>query len=218
MSCSQNPLIELWAAPDSSRLAAKQVSVRLPVHVMARIRALEDMFPTRTRTDINGMPMGFKAIAEYLASRGITRRGKPWRRGAISDVLADRVYVGEYFFNKKCARTRQPKPGAEWISIAVPPVVTETLYTRAEERRHARHPEKVPPSPTLLTGLLKCGECGAGMTLATGKGGLYRYYKCTNRINKGNPHCGSGNVRMERFNDAVIGAVTERLCQPERLD
>lgn len=47
-------LVELWAAPDSSRLAPKQVSVRLPVHVMARIRALEDVFPTRTRTDIIG--------------------------------------------------------------------------------------------------------------------------------------------------------------------
>jgi len=37
-------------------------------------------------------------------------------------------------------------------------------------------------NPTLLTGLLKCGGCGAGMTLVTGKGGKYRYYKCTRRI------------------------------------
>ena len=44
-------------------------------------------------------------------------------------------------------------------------------------------------SPTLLTGLLKCGKCGAGMTLATGKGGRYRYYKCNTRIAKHNDDC-----------------------------
>ncbi|HEY2395064.1 MAG TPA: hypothetical protein VGH81_03650 [Rudaea sp.] len=30
------------------------MSIRLPVHVMARLRALEDIFPTRTRTELIG--------------------------------------------------------------------------------------------------------------------------------------------------------------------
>jgi hypothetical protein len=47
-------LAVVWSRPDSSRLAPKQVSVRLPVHVLARIRALEDLYPTRTRTEIIG--------------------------------------------------------------------------------------------------------------------------------------------------------------------
>ena len=47
-------LATIWSRPDSSRLVPKQISVRLPVHVMARIRALEEMFPTRTRTEIIG--------------------------------------------------------------------------------------------------------------------------------------------------------------------
>jgi site-specific DNA recombinase len=37
----------------------------------------------------------------------------------------------------------------------------------------------------MLTGIVKCGCCGAGMTLATGKGGRYRNYKCNTRIGKG---------------------------------
>lgn len=44
----------IWSRPDNTRLAPKQVSVRLPVHVMARLRALEDIFPTRTRTELIG--------------------------------------------------------------------------------------------------------------------------------------------------------------------
>lgn len=44
----------IWDRPDSTRLAPKQISIRLPVHVLARIRALEEMYPTRTRTELIG--------------------------------------------------------------------------------------------------------------------------------------------------------------------
>jgi hypothetical protein len=44
----------IWSRPDNSRLVPKQVSIRLPVHVMARLRALEEIFPTRTRSELIG--------------------------------------------------------------------------------------------------------------------------------------------------------------------
>jgi hypothetical protein len=47
-------LAVVWSRPDSTRLAPKQVSVRLPVQVLARIRALEELYPTRNRTEIIG--------------------------------------------------------------------------------------------------------------------------------------------------------------------
>ncbi len=45
-------LYDQWRAMDDRRLANKAVSVRLPVHILARINAISDMFPTKTRTDI----------------------------------------------------------------------------------------------------------------------------------------------------------------------
>ena len=72
-------------------------------------------------------------------------------------------------------------------------------------------------SPTLLTGLLKCGRCGAGMTLATGKGGKYRYYKCQSRIAKGNGTCDSGNLPMEKLDELVLKALAEKVFTPKRL-
>ena len=65
-------------------------------------------------------------------------------------------------------------------------------------------PPRLVSSPTLLTGLLKCGHCGAGMTLSTGKSGRYKYYKCTNRVNKGNAQCTSGNIPMGKLDELVI--------------
>jgi len=47
-------LIKLWALPDNSRVTSKQLSFRLPVHVAAKISALCDLFPNKTRTEIIG--------------------------------------------------------------------------------------------------------------------------------------------------------------------
>ena len=45
-------LHEFWSAPDNTRLTSKQFSFRLPVHVAAKIAALCDMYPQKTRTQI----------------------------------------------------------------------------------------------------------------------------------------------------------------------
>lgn len=47
-------LHQVWAAPDNTRLTAKQYSFRLPVHVAAKLSALCEMFPEKTRTQIVG--------------------------------------------------------------------------------------------------------------------------------------------------------------------
>jgi len=47
-------LASLWAAPDNSRLTAKQYSLRLPIHVAAKINALCDLYPNKNRTQIVG--------------------------------------------------------------------------------------------------------------------------------------------------------------------
>lgn len=45
-------LVASWSSHDNKRLTSKQVSVRLPVHIAARVFGLCDMFPNKTRTDI----------------------------------------------------------------------------------------------------------------------------------------------------------------------
>jgi hypothetical protein len=47
-------LHKVWAAPNNSRLTAKQFSFRLPVHVAAKLSALCEMFPDKSRTQIVG--------------------------------------------------------------------------------------------------------------------------------------------------------------------
>jgi hypothetical protein len=47
-------LHSFWSLPDNSRLTSKQYSFRLPVHVAAKIAALCDLYPQKTRTEIVG--------------------------------------------------------------------------------------------------------------------------------------------------------------------
>jgi hypothetical protein len=59
-------LVTVWSAPDNSRLTAKQYSFRLPVHVAARLAALEELYPSRSRTQLVGDLLA-AAIAEVEA-------------------------------------------------------------------------------------------------------------------------------------------------------
>lgn len=44
----------IWSAADNSRLTAKQSSFRLPVHVAAKLAALSELYPNKTRTQLVG--------------------------------------------------------------------------------------------------------------------------------------------------------------------
>ena len=169
----------------------------------------------------DGLALGAKGITEFLNDRGITLRGQQWTRGRVHEVLSNSMYHGNYYFNKRENKTKALKPESEWVKIAVPLIIDSGTFQQVEARRQARSPAKVPPrivnSPTLLTGLLKCGHCNAGMTLATGKGGRYRYYKCNTRIGKGNHYCDSTNVPMEKLDSLVISTLADNVFTPVRV-
>ena len=47
-------LNKVWAAPDRSKLTPKQISLRLPILVAAKISALCDLYPRENKTHIIG--------------------------------------------------------------------------------------------------------------------------------------------------------------------
>jgi hypothetical protein len=66
-------LAKVLGAPDNTRLTAKQQSFRLPTHVAAKINALCDIYPSRSKTEIVGLLLAAaldEAIAHLPASLG----------------------------------------------------------------------------------------------------------------------------------------------------
>ena len=55
------------------------------------------------------------------------------------------------------------------------------------------------------------------MTLATGKGGRYRYYKCNTRLSRGNKDCSSDSLPMEKLDKLVLQALADKVFSPSRV-
>lgn len=66
----------------------------------------------------------------------------------------------------------------------------------------------------ILTGILKCPECGAGMVLS--RGGGINYYGCGNWHNKGTAVCHSNLVVMDEVNAIVLDKIAE-ICSDELI-
>ena len=167
-----------------------------------------------------GNPLGYKGIMLLLIRQGISFRGKPWSCSRVERVLGNDLYTGVYYFNRRSAKTGELKPRSEWVSTKVEPILDEDTVRRVKERQESRNPDRVPPrvvsSPTLLTGLVRCGVCGAGMTIMTGKGGGYRYYKCSARIRRGSA-CSNGNAPMKTVDRMVLPPITDRVMTEDRV-
>lgn len=170
---------------------------------------------------LEGQQMGCKEIAHFLTKKGLLFRGKPWTMQQVHKVLANTVSMGEYFSNQRDCKTKEPTPPTEWIKSNVPPIIDAALFEQVRAKRESRSPAnslpRVTNSPTLLTGLLKCA-CGASMTITTGKGGRYRYYKCTARQSRGNYACASVSLSMSKLDALVLSQMTEIVLAPDHLN
>jgi site-specific DNA recombinase len=165
--------------------------------------------------------MGCKQIAAHFNERGVLLRGAKWTRTRVHQLLCDTAYMGDYVFNKRNMRTNAMKPLDERVVVSIASLIDKQVFEDVARKRHARSPAVTPArvvsSPTLLTGLLRCANCGAGMTTATGKGGRYRYYKCNTRIGQSSGACCTPAVPMAKMDKLVLEAFADKVLTGERL-
>jgi site-specific DNA recombinase len=170
---------------------------------------------------INGPRMGMKDIAKTLNAKGTLARGKLWAVQRIHEILSSTTYCGWYAFNRRDSKTFKIKDEADWVKTAVPAIIEQELSDKASKLREAWSPTKCAPrretSPNLLMGLLKCGHCSASMSVVTGKGGRYRYYKCNARIRKGEMACTSKSYPLEKIDALVLDTFKQQVYTPEHI-
>lgn len=168
-----------------------------------------------------GIPLGVKAIASRLNAESIRFRGKPFAISNVHRILTSETYAGTHWFNVRDSRMRQDRPREQWVSLQVPALVDHDTFLFVQRHLAARNPRVAPPrvtsGPTLLTGIVRCEACGAGMTLRTGKSGRYRYYACAGRAQKGNLQCSGCSMPMDRLDEIVLDQLARRVFAPDRL-
>ena len=166
-------------------------------------------------------PMGLRAIASRLNQDGErTRKGGKFMQQFMQRMLTNEVCVGRYYFNKN-DKDGNPKPEREWVLLKVPNVVGDELFHAANERLRRNTARSIPPrvinGQTLLAGIAHCGKCGSPTRIATGKGGRYRYYKCSSRFKSEGKVCTGCSVPMHKLNDLVIDLLFKVVFSPEHI-
>jgi hypothetical protein len=104
----------------------------------------------------------------------------------------------------------------------VPAIVDERTFNTVQALLQSRSPKRVAPrivnGPTSLAGVARCGYCGAGLVVNTGKGGAYRYYCCSRKMREGAMACQGMRVRMDRLDEIVVDEIAAHILAPGRLN
>ena len=186
---------------------------------------VESIFRLYRHGDGRSGPLGIKAVACHLNERGYrTRLGARFGVGTIHGISKNRIYIGEWSFNKRCSKTGLEKPKFEHISISVPPIIALAEFEAVQATLKAHNPRVTPArvvtGPILLTGLATCTNCGGAMTLRTGtskSAQVHRYYACSTHGRQGKTGCVGRNIRMDTLDTLVTDHLVTALLQPERL-
>ncbi|MFN6933918.1 MAG: recombinase family protein [Tsuneonella sp.] len=170
---------------------------------------------------VDGQPMGTRLIAAHLNGQGHTLRGSPFRHSNVDGILTREHYVGRYWDRTSPIVDFKAKP-EDGIPVDCPQIIEPAVAAAVMARRAASAPRVTPPrvvnSPTLLTGICRCGNpnCGAGLTIRTGKGGRYSYYTCNRRAEAAKA-CHCKPIRADELDQVVVRGLLDRVLEPNRL-
>lgn len=141
------------------------------------IQLIFDLF-----TRPNGRVQGINGIAHYLTDRKIpTKRGaKVWHRQVVRQILMHEAYTGTFYQNrwntegmlgnkykpKEDRVSMKERPREEWIEIKCPVIIDKTTFDYAQKLlgESRRRWAKKSKNHYLLSGLLRCADCGNTMT------------------------------------------------------
>lgn len=136
---------------------------------------------------------GFYSIAKQLNEEGIlSKYDKEWSIRSIKLLLSNPVYKGTVMWNRtdRGNKKKKEKEDDEWVIVedAAPGIIDRDSWELVQLRMNQRKtPPRAKTSPHLLGGYLKCGKCGAAMSISWHgpKTNRRRVYRCSANKNKG---------------------------------
>lgn len=188
--------------------------------------------------EMSASGLSLKAITKALNAEHAGGRGD-WCPTGIRAMLKRELYKGELIWNRSRfekvpesnKRRRKMRDESEWIHTQRPElaIVSKELWERVQARLNffgARPSQGMRrgllarslTSPYLFSGLLKCGECGGNLIVATG-GGTHRHpkYVCRNYFNRGT--CKNDlYIRRDALEQRLLSRLQSQLLRPEVID
>jgi DNA invertase Pin-like site-specific DNA recombinase len=154
--------------------------------------------------EMSASGMSLKAIATALNAEKVcpprpraTAKHATWAPTAIREMLRRDLYIGRVIWNRSRfikvpgtnKRVARPRPRSEWRTSERPDlrIIRDELWQAVQLRQTRMHQiyggnhgllNRSASSGHLLTGVIKCGLCGANLVIVTGRKRRHAMYGC----------------------------------------
>ena len=169
--------------------------------------------------------LGVKEIAKRLNQEGIpSARKKGWGKGQVYNVLTNEAYTGVLVWGVGGKFHREYELPPVRKENAFPALVALDIFQRVRAMLKARAPKVMPPreagSPHLLSGLLRCGGCGAKMFghRTVRRDRPYIYYVCAKAYRQGRDACNMGSIPAKVIEGAVVRNITAMVLNHRNIE
>jgi site-specific DNA recombinase len=160
------------------------------------------------------------------------RIAEQWCRSTLRQILRNGAYTGTGYYNKRQSVIRdngkkyqrkvkngiKMRPKEEWIPIKFPQILDESKFALVQEILSKKfRPFGKSKYFYLLSGLIRCANCGSTFTGAGNN--RHPYYRCSNR-RKRLPlpkNCRVKHMRMEDLDAAVWSVISKAMMNQKIL-
>lgn len=157
---------------------------------------------------------GCKRIATILNDKGYkTRNNYGFDKGKIQYMIKNEAYKGWIVGNKRSVldpinKKTIENPPEKWVinKNAHVPIISEEDFDKAQEIMSDKSFTITKRTTYILTGIIKCKECGRNMMRRSNtkkNGKTYAYYICNSRNNKGIAVCDNDTIKEEILKEVI---------------
>lgn len=170
---------------------------------------------------------GYKKIACYLNScNHKTLKGGDWSIQSIKQILDNPIYAGYIrwgqYVNWRKTNRKGKNDNYQLTKGIHLPIIDDNTWKKTQDLRKVNKNKfpKLYEGDFILTGLLKCPNCGASMISHRTKkrnkvNEFYRYYQCSNFFNKGATVCKSNLINADIAEKYVLDKINELINSEE---
>lgn len=175
---------------------------------------------------------GYKYIANRLNELGLTtKNGNQFNIYAVRDIIMNPTYAGYVRFNNYVDNSKKRKKGADNEYVFVEgkhsPIIDKNTWDIAQKRiqDNTARQKKIHKGFALLSGLVKCPDCGKSMVIGrvskkmdNGEKKVYRYYQCCTYKNYGSSVCKPNSIPLEKVETFVLTKLEKYLFDESFID
>ncbi len=168
---------------------------------------------------------GLKAITNRLNHEGRkTKRGGFFNPTQVGAILDNPAYIGRVRVRFFDAHSKEDKEYV--VDAAHEPIIDRSLWDRAQSLRatKATRPRRVSERGFPLTSILRCPECGAGMSMSRTSNALKNggwwvryYYSCGRWKSQGTAVCHQNGIAADVAEKAVFRRLKRTVSHPTLL-